>query len=67
MQALLMTPRGIAFFEVEDPAPPRFEYYLPADGEPNHWPWSKAPIHVGFLLRGAGQETSPIYEVQCAE
>ena len=67
--ALVITPNGIAMVQVEMPAPPRLEIYNPgtqglsSDNETQLFP--PTPVHVGYIVRGAGQDRWPIYEQPC--
>lgn len=63
MNALIVTPKGIAVLMVEDPAPPRLEIYVPVKDDVQY-PWSAPPRHIGYINRGPGQLEWAIYEAE---
>ena len=68
VNAVLVTSRGIAIIEVECPAPPRLEVWVPTPCTPEEaQDLGRIPSinAVGYVLRGAGQETWPVYEEPC--
>jgi hypothetical protein len=67
MQALIVTKRGIAIVELQEPAPPMLEYWEPVEMpyemlfDPNVFP---AIQKIGRLVCGPHQ-SAPIYEESC--